>query len=193
VSKLVVSPESDPATTLLATTDPAEIASALAKHGVVFERWEAEEALAADAGQAEVLDAYGPSVERIKAQGYDTVDVVRLHGDPNDPEFLSKAAEARNKFLAEHTHGDDEVRFFVEGRGAFYLRIDGNVHIALCETGDFLSVPKGTRHWFDMGTAPSFAAIRFFKEDEGWVGAFTGDPIASGFPTFDELVAPANA
>ena len=47
MSKLVVSPESDPATTLLATTDPAEIVLALAKHGVVFERWDAEEALAA--------------------------------------------------------------------------------------------------------------------------------------------------
>jgi 1,2-dihydroxy-3-keto-5-methylthiopentene dioxygenase len=193
VSKLVVFPDTDPATTLLSTTDPVEIAASLAAVGVVFERWDAETALAADAGQAEVLEAYASSVDRITAMGFGTVDVVRLHGDPDDPAFRTKAAEARNKFLAEHTHADDEVRFFVEGRGAFYLRIGGKVHVVVCEAGDFLSVPKDTRHWFDMGTSPSFAAIRFFQVEEGWVGAFTGDPIASSFPTFDELVTPAAA
>ena len=33
----------------------------------------------------------------------------------------------RQKFLSEHTHDDDEVRFFVEGAGAFYLRNDDTV------------------------------------------------------------------
>jgi 1,2-dihydroxy-3-keto-5-methylthiopentene dioxygenase len=42
-----------------------------------------------------------------------------------------------------------------------------------------------------MGTNPRFAAIRFFREDDGWVGSFTGDTIASGFPTYDALTAPA--
>ena len=28
----------------------------------------------------------------------------------------------------------------------------------LCETGDLLGVPAGTRHWFDMGTSPQFTA-----------------------------------
>jgi hypothetical protein len=27
------------------------------------------------------------------------------------------------------------------------------------------------------------------SEDEGWVGDFTGDPVSSRFPTFDEIVA----
>jgi 1,2-dihydroxy-3-keto-5-methylthiopentene dioxygenase len=40
-----------------------------------------------------------------------------------------------------------------------------------------------------MGTRPSFAAIRFFRIPEGWVGNFTGDDIATRFEAFDQLVA----
>ncbi|HEY7066252.1 MAG TPA: cupin [Chloroflexota bacterium] len=191
MTKLIVLPENDPATTLTATTDPAEIAAALAPVGVRYEQWTAAAPLAPSASQDEVLAAYRADVERLCAEGgYVTVDVARLHGDPNDPTWPTRAAEARNKFLAEHTHADDEVRFFVEGQGAFYLRLHGRVHIVCCEAGDLLSVPAGTRHWFDMGTNPSFAAIRSFREPEGWVGAFTGDTIATRFPAFDDLVSP---
>ena len=59
----------------------------------------------------------------------------------------------------------------------------------LGERGDLLSVPKGTTHWFDMGTQPDFTAIRFFRDQEGWVGEFTGDPIAERIPDFDTIVA----
>ncbi|HRE00001.1 MAG TPA: cupin domain-containing protein, partial [Ilumatobacteraceae bacterium] len=104
-------------------------------------------------------------------------------------EWPAAAATARDRFLAEHTHDDDEVRFFVEGSGAFYLRMGGEVAIVVCAEGDLLSVPAGTTHWFDMGTSPRFAAIRFFRVPEGWVGHFTGDDIATRFETYDDLVA----
>jgi 1,2-dihydroxy-3-keto-5-methylthiopentene dioxygenase len=188
MTKLVVLPEDDPGHPVVATTDPEEITSRLAANGVAFEQWEVRALAAGD----DVLAAYAAEIDRLTASdGYVTVDVARLHPDASDPAWASKAAEARHKFLEEHTHADGEVRFFVEGRGAFYLRLDGGVHIVVCEAGDLISVPKETRHWFDMGTTPSFTAVRFFLEDEGWVGKFTGDPIASRFPTFDELVAPA--
>jgi 1,2-dihydroxy-3-keto-5-methylthiopentene dioxygenase len=194
MTKLIVLADDDPSTTVVSTTEPGEIAAALAAAGVQFERWEAAQPLAADATQDDVLAAYRADVDRLAGEGgWVTVDVVRLHGDRNDPSWPAKAAEARNKFLAEHTHADDEVRFFVEGSGAFYLRIDGKVHIAVCEAGDLISVPANTKHWFDMGTNPSFAAIRFFRVADGWVGDFTGDEIAKQFPTFDELVTPAHA
>ena len=50
---------------------------------------------------------------------------------------------------------------------------------------DLISVPAGMRHWFDMGPAPNFTAIRMFTTPDGWVARFTGDPIASHFPAFD--------
>jgi len=46
-------------------------------------------------------------------------------------------------------------------------------------------VPAGTKHWFDMGSAPQFTAIRFFDNPAGWVAEFTGDPIADRFPLLD--------
>lgn len=193
MSKLIVLAEDAPDTTVLSTTDGGEIAAQLGARGVRFERWEATASLDDRAGQDDVLAAYAADVDRLRAEGYDTVDVVRLHPDPDDPNWSTKAAEARNKFLAEHTHDDDEVRFFVEGSGAFYLRIGGEICITLCEAGDLISVPADTRHWFDMGTNPSFAAIRFFQIEDGWVGNFTGDEIAARFPTYDELVVGATA
>jgi len=190
MTKLVVLREDDPATVAHTTTDGAEITAWLDERGVRFDRWEVHPLAEGD----DVLALYRDEVDGLcRAEGYVTVDVARLHPDAANPEWPTKAAEARRRFLDEHTHDDDEVRFFADGRGAFYLRLGpgGEVSIVVCEAGDLISVPKDTRHWFDMGTAPSFAAIRFFRVAEGWVGRFTGDPIASRFPTFDELVTPA--
>jgi len=187
MSLLRVLAASDPARRISEARDEASIAKRLSKHGVRFARWAAAQPLAAGAGQPEVLDAYGREVERLKSQGFGTVDVVRLQPAPGDPTWPAKAATARGKFLEEHTHAEDEVRFFVEGQGLFYLRLGEEVNLVLCEAGDLLSVPAGTRHWFDMGSAPSFCAIRFFQNPDGWVGKFTGDPIARGFPSFDDV------
>jgi 1,2-dihydroxy-3-keto-5-methylthiopentene dioxygenase len=167
--------------------DERSIAAALGAHGVRFERWPRLPSLPPGAGQPAVLTAYQREVERLQDEGVKTVDVVRLGGDAADAEFRAKAALARLKFLEEHTHGEDEVRFFVEGRGLFYLRLGDEIHMVLCEAGDLLWVPSGTRHWFDMGTLPSFCAIRFFQNPDGWVGKFTGEPIARRFPSFDDL------
>lgn len=193
MTRLFLYADHDPNQVLDCTADPERITELLKAVGVDYERWGVRD-LAPDATGDEVLAAFAPEVNRIRAQGFPTVDVARLGGDLNDAAFLEQAAAARSKFLAEHRHADDEVRFFVEGSGAFYLRLprpDGTsvVHIVCCEAGDYVSVPQGTRHWFDMGTRPHFTAIRFFQHPEGWVGDFTGDPIASTFPTFDDLIA----
>jgi 1,2-dihydroxy-3-keto-5-methylthiopentene dioxygenase len=104
------------------------------------------------------------------------VDAIRLTPDHPDREAL------RKKFLAEHTHSEDEVRFFVEGQGLFCLHIGREVLQVLCQAEDWIRVPAGTRHWFDMGAEPHFTAIRFFDNPQGWVAQFTGDPIAQSFP-----------
>jgi 1,2-dihydroxy-3-keto-5-methylthiopentene dioxygenase len=188
-SLLVTTAAGDPTRELARTTDGAAIASALAADGVRFERW-ATRPLAADADSAKVLEAYAAEVARLAAEGpYPHVDVVRLRPDASDPGWPEKARGARAKFLEEHTHAEDEIRFFVEGSGAFYLRIGDRVHILVCTEGDLVSVPAGTRHWFDMGESPRFCAIRFFGTKDGWVATFTGDGIARTFPSFDAVTA----
>ena len=70
----------------------------------------------------------------------------------------------------------------------FYLHIESKVFAVLCEQGDLISVPANTTHWFDMGGAPNFTAIRLFTNPEGWIANYTGDAIASQFPKYDDLV-----
>jgi 1,2-dihydroxy-3-keto-5-methylthiopentene dioxygenase len=169
----------------------ADIERHLAALGVRFERWEAHAQLTDESTLEEILAAYAPDIERLKReQGYLSVDVVRFKRPPYDPRWPEKAHAARTKFLDEHTHAEDEVRFFVEGSGAFYLRIDGHVTVVLCERGDLISVPAGTRHWFDMGSDPEFCAVRLFGNEGGWIAKFTGDKISASFPSFDSVRHP---
>jgi 1,2-dihydroxy-3-keto-5-methylthiopentene dioxygenase len=163
--------------------DAAAIAARLEKLGVRFERWAAGCELPAGAGQDAVLAAYAGPVARLKAlYGFQAADVIGV--GPDHPQ----KAQMRAKFLAEHTHADFEVRFFVEGRGLFYLHPDENVYAVLCEKGDLISVPAGVRHWFDMGADPSLQCIRLFTTPEGWVAEFTGSDIAGRFPSIEQFV-----
>ncbi|MFD8288600.1 1,2-dihydroxy-3-keto-5-methylthiopentene dioxygenase [Streptomyces lavendulae] len=187
---LITWPDSGPETVVRRTSDPAEIASALAPIGVRYEQWPVRDDVRAGAPADIVFEAYREQIDRLNAEeDFSTVDVVSLH--PTDsPDWAETAKAAREKFLREHTHDDDdEVRFFVSGSGIFYLHVAGEIHAVYCEKGDLLGVPRGTTHWFDMGTTPSFTAIRFFHEEDGWIGNFTGSEIASRFPDFDRIHA----
>jgi 1,2-dihydroxy-3-keto-5-methylthiopentene dioxygenase len=150
---------------LRATEDGDAIATALGDIGVRFECWPAADQEA--------------RIGALRAEGYTTIDTVSVGPDHPDRDAM------RAKFLSEHRHSEDEVRYFVEGSGLFTLRENGRVYAVLCEAGDLISVPAGMRHWFDMGPRPSFTAIRFFRTPEGWVGDFTGDPIADRFPRLE--------
>ncbi|WP_227982372.1 1,2-dihydroxy-3-keto-5-methylthiopentene dioxygenase [Nocardia spumae] len=186
---LHIAADSDPAQVRLHTGDPERIAAELATRGIVFDRWPARVVTAAISTQ-DILDDYRDRIDELNGDGrYRHIDLARLHPDDTDPQWPAQARAAREKFLSEHRHAEDEVRFFVSGRGCFYLHLEPEVVAVVCEGGDLVSVPAGTRHWFDMGTRPDFVAIRFFEEADGWVGDFTGDAIAQRFPSLDELVA----
>ena len=77
----------------------------------------------------------------VAEEGFATVDAVALARTGTDDEWAATAAGARAKFLEEHTHDDDEVRFFVEGQGLFCLHIDDKVYQVLCTRNDLISVP----------------------------------------------------
>ena len=111
--------------------------------------------------------------------GFRAVDMVSINPDHPDREAM------RAKFLSEHSHKEDEVRFFVRGSGLFTLHIDERVYEVLCQAQDLIRVPDGTKHWFDMGPAPRFTAIRFFTEVDGWVGYFTDSGLAERFPRYE--------
>lgn len=180
MSQLTIFADSDTSDALLSSSDAQNIAAELAKVNVRFEQWQANTEITEVTSNDDILTAYSDDIERLKQQGgYQTVDVISLaKGNPD-------AAQLRKKFLFEHTHSEDEVRFFVKGQGLFCLHIGSKVYQVLCQQGDLISVPELIPHWFDMGSDPEFTAIRLFNNTEGWVAQSTGSAIAKQFPLLD--------
>lgn len=180
MSALTIFADANPAQALSSTRAAAEIARALGAVGVRFEQWQAAQPVKAGDAPERILEAYADDIQRLRQEGgYVTVDVVSMASDH------PQKAEMRQKFLNEHRHGEDEVRFFVDGQGLFTLHIGEHVYEVLCEKGDLISVPANTPHWFDMGPNPRFVAIRLFNNPEGWVAHFTGSDIAGRFSRLD--------
>ncbi|MGA9421770.1 MAG: acireductone dioxygenase [Rhodanobacteraceae bacterium] len=179
MSRLRVFSENDGDTPLATHDEHADISHALNAVGVRFERWAAAQPIEPGASPEQVIAAYRADIDRLMTEnGYQTVDVISLTPDHPDRAML------RSKFLEEHRHAEDEVRFFVAGAGQFTLHIGDKVYDVLCEAGDLIGVPAGTPHWFDMGPQPYFVAIRLFINPAGWVADFTGNDIAQRFPRF---------
>lgn len=189
MTMLTIWADTDPSSPVLQTSDTDLIGAELREIGVDYSRLGGGVELPFDATPDEIIAAHQAIVDQLVAEhGYTLVDAVQLHLSADSPADLKEtAAGARQKFLSEHTHDEEEIRFFSHGSGVFYLHIKDRVFAVLCTAGDLLSVPALTTHWFDMGTLPDFTAIRFFRTDDGWVGTFTGSDIALNFPTFDEL------
>ena len=180
MSRLRIFTEANPDEPLLSTEALDEIEAELQQIGVRFEQWQAGKPIVAGDAPDVVLDAYRADIDRIVAEkGFRTVDVVSIH--PQHPQ----REEMRRKFLDEHFHKEDEVRFFVDGSGLFTLHVGERVYEIRCEKGDLIGVPDSTLHWFDMGPEPRFVAIRFFTEPDGWVGHFTGSDMAQRFPRYE--------
>jgi len=177
MSRLRIFADDQPHTPLLTTSEPGAIAHELDRIGVGFEQWQAPRSVRPGDSQEVILTAYRHDIDRlISERGFKTVDVVSIAPDHPQQQAM------RAKFLDEHYHKEDEVRFFVAGSGLFTLHVGTQVYEIRCEQGDLLAVPGSTRHWFDMGPEPSFVVIRFFMEPDGWIGHFTGTDIAQKFP-----------
>lgn len=149
---------------------PNEIRDYLNKRGIWFDQWAASESFGPDADQDTILKAYAHVLKPfMEKNGYTVADVINVsQHTPNLP-------AVRAKFLKEHTHTEDEVRFFVDGQGYFWFNLGKGepVFNVLCQAGDLISVPAGIEHWFDMGTPAFVKAIRMFIDVSGWVPHYT--------------------
>ncbi len=158
--------------------DPREIKKFMNERGIIFEQWEASIPLKDSDSQETILKAYNHELSPyMKKHGYINADVINVHQDTPNIEVI------RQKFLSEHTHAEDEVRFFVDGEGQFFFHLPsrGEVMRLLCQKGDFISVPKGYTHWFDLAPKYHVKAIRVFQTPEGWVANYTNSGIEKKF------------
>ena len=140
MSRLTVYRDDAPEAPTLVTEDEAEMAAALRPIGVRFERWTSPVTLAPEDSAETILAAYKPYLDGLMGEtGAGSADVIKL--TPDNP----NAAALRQKFLSEHVHTEDEVRFFVHGSGNFIMHVNGQVFDAHCVQGDLISVPAGTQ------------------------------------------------
>lgn len=179
MSAITIYQDNNPQQVLEQSSDYAVIHERLAEIGIRFERWDAAFEVTPEMAPEQILEAYAEQIGKLqREEGYVTVDTISLAADNPMKD------ELRAKFLSEHTHSEDEVRFFVRGEGMFYLHVEDRVYQVHCCKDDLISVPANASHWFDMGPNPDFTAIRFFNNPEGWVANYTGDSIADRFPKF---------
>jgi 1,2-dihydroxy-3-keto-5-methylthiopentene dioxygenase len=154
-------------------SDLSEINDILKKYSVSILKWEASAKLYNDSTQEEILAAYSHELKPFMTKkGFKDADVINVHKDT--PNLLA----IREKFMKEHTHSEDEIRFFVDGEGKFWFHFDdGEIFCVTCSRGDFISVPKNYKHWFDLHPNYFVKAIRIFSNMEGWTPIYTNSDI----------------
>lgn len=163
--------------TAVTLTDPVQIRDFLEPHGIFYERWESEGRASVQATSDEILAAYDKEIERLKRRGgYVTADVIDVLPDTPGLDAMLE------KFNKEHTHDEDEVRFVVEGSGIFHINpVTAPVFSIEMEPGDLISVPRGTRHWFNLCQERRIRAIRLFQEASGWAPHYIESGVHGNF------------
>jgi 1,2-dihydroxy-3-keto-5-methylthiopentene dioxygenase len=157
--------------------EQAAVTAFLAQQGIDYERWTPARAVALSAPPDEILEAYKPEIDKLKAKGgYVTADVIDVKAEtPNLEALLAR-------FRSEHWHDEDEVRFILEGRGIFFIHPrSGPVFAIEVGKGDLIRVPRGTWHWFDLCAERRIRAIRLFQDPAGWTPRYTESGVDKGF------------
>jgi 1,2-dihydroxy-3-keto-5-methylthiopentene dioxygenase len=162
----------------IVVTNPEEIKVFFNQRGIFFDQWQCDVVFEDTATPDDILNAYSKDLNPFMEKGgYKTADVITINSLTENYDAI------RAKFLAEHTHSEDEIRFFVDGQGLFWFNLETEpVFNLLCERGDLISVPEGTKHWFDAGPINPFVkAIRIFIDMTGWIPHYTENNIQTQF------------
>lgn len=137
-------------------TDTSINAATLDAEGIVYARHDTTEA------------GYRAPIEELKQRnGYIEEDIVALNSDTPNLEALCE------KFLVEHMHDEDEVRFVLEGDGVFDIRsLEDRYMRVTVEQGDLIVVPAKRYHRFMLTDRREIRCVRLFKDKAGWVPHF---------------------
>ena len=158
-----------------------DVKTFLAGFHIDHQIWPLEDRVDPAAPAEEILAAYAPEIDELKRQGgFVTADVIDVR--PETPNLDTMLA----KFAKEHTHTEDEVRFILQGRGVFHIpgtAADGTDTVFAIEVGagDLISVPKDTRHWFDLCNDRRIRAIRLFQDMTGWTPHYVEGGVHEGY------------
>jgi 1,2-dihydroxy-3-keto-5-methylthiopentene dioxygenase len=158
-------------------TEVQQIRDFLKPFGIWYENWDLESRVSPEATNEEILAAYEPEIERLKASGgFVTADVINVTKETPGLDAMLQ------KFNKEHTHSEDEVRFVVKGSGVFHIHPEGGpVFAVTVEAGDLINVPNGTKHWFNLCDDRTIRCIRLFEDQSGWTPHYVDAPVHENY------------
>lgn len=109
-------------------------------------------------------ERYRAPLDEVKRRrDYVEEDIIEL--SPGTPNLEAICA----KFVDEHYHDDDEVRFVLEGEGIFDIRsLDDRWMRVQVDQGDLIIVPKNRHHRFLLTDKKAIRCVRLFKDTKGW-------------------------
>jgi len=131
----------------------------LRRNGVTYQRLEVD------------AHAFQPALDALaRERGYVEQDIVELGPQTEDLEAICA------KFVGEHHHTDDEVRFVLAGEGIFDIRAaDGRWMRLEVEASDLIVVPADLYHRFFLTDRQEIRCVRLFKDAAGWVPEYRGE------------------
>ena len=175
MSSLAVYPHTSPELPNKVLNHADDIASTLSAVGIDYRQLELPAALRPGCEQAEFDAAYGLWLQAFMGkEGHVQQELFNLQR--NHPQKL----ELRARYLDEQVQSSASTWLFLGGFAQLSVHLDGYVYVLQGERGDLLTLPAGTRHWFDLGEEPHVLALRLSLGDE--TPERTGDDIASRFP-----------
>ncbi len=180
MSRLSVYPQNLPEQPNKVLGHADDIARTLAAVGVGFAQQPIPAAIAPGIGAADLNAACADLIEPLLAQGYRLDELL----DTQAAEYSTAALGER--FAAEFYLANEHISLFLAGHGQVSLHLAEHVYVVLCERGDRLTLPAGTRHWIDFGEPANALLIRLNKPAQDGAIQHTGDAIAQQFPGLEE-------